>query len=86
MQMALLFFLRNEKSATEVITTFDKFFLFSGLKINNAKCKIAGIALKKGFKMALCGMDCFDLTEDIIKILQEFGQDWTRERFLETYC
>ena len=32
------FFLRNEKSATEVIKTFDKFSLFSGLKINNAKC------------------------------------------------
>ena len=34
------FFLRNEKSATEVIKMFDKYSLFSGLKINNAKCKI----------------------------------------------
>ena len=41
------FFLRNEKSATEVIKTFDKFSLFSGLKINNAKCEIAGIVAKK---------------------------------------
>ena len=32
------FFLGNEKSATEVIKTFDKFSLFSGFKINNAKC------------------------------------------------
>ena len=63
------FFLRNEKSATEVIKTFDKFSLFSGLKINNAKCEIAGIGVKKGVKMALCGMDCIDLTEDVIKIL-----------------
>ena len=62
------FFLRNKKSATEVIKTFDK-FSFSGLKINNAKCKIAGIDVKKGVKKALCGMDFIDLTEDIIKIL-----------------
>ena len=40
-------FLRNEKSATEVIKTFDKFSLFSGLKINNAKCEIADIGAKK---------------------------------------
>ena len=46
------FFLRDEKLATEVIKTFDKFSFFSGLKINNAKCKIAGIGVKKGVKMA----------------------------------
>ena len=63
------FFLRNKKSATEVIKAFDKFSLFSGLKINNAKCEIAGIGVKKRVKMALCGMDCIDLTEDVIKIL-----------------
>ena len=62
------FFIRNEKSATEVIKTFDKFSLFSELKINNATCEIAGIGVKKGFKMALCGMDCIDLTKDVIKI------------------
>ena len=50
------FFLRNEKSAIEVIKTFDKFSLFSGLKINNAKYEIAGTDVKKGVKMALCGM------------------------------
>ena len=64
-----IFFLRNEKSATEVIKTVGKFSLFSGLKINNAKCEIAGTGVKKGVKMALCGMDCIDLTEDVIKIL-----------------
>ena len=41
------FFLRNEKSATEVIKTFDKFSIFSGLKINNEKYEIAGIGIKK---------------------------------------
>ena len=63
------YFLRNEKSATEVIKTFEKFPLYSGLKINNAKCKIAGTGFKNWVKMALCGMECIDLTSDIIKIL-----------------
>ena len=62
-------FLRNEKSATEVIRTFEKFSLYSGLKINNAKCETADIGIKKGIKMELCGMECIDLTSDIIKIL-----------------
>ena len=63
------FFPRNEKSATEVIKTFDKFSHFSGLKIVNAKCEIASIGVKKRVKMAFCGMDCTDLTKDVIKIL-----------------
>ena len=62
-------FLRNEKLAIEVIKTFDTFSLLSGVKINNAKCEISGTGVKKGVKMALCGMDCIDLTEDVIKIL-----------------
>ena len=64
-----MLFLRNEKSATEVIKTFKKSSLYSGLKINNAKFEIAGIGVKKGVKIALCGIECIDLTSDIIKIL-----------------
>ena len=37
-----------------------------GLKISNAKRETAGIEVKKGFKMALCGMECTDLTSDVI--------------------
>ena len=37
---------------------FDK---FSGLKMNNAKCEIAGIGVKYGFNVALCGMEYIDL-------------------------
>ena len=73
------FFLRNEKSATEMMKTFDKFSLFSGLNIN-AKREIAGIGVKKGVKMALCGMDCIDLTEDVIKI---FGIYFSYNKKLE---
>ena len=42
------FFLRNEKSATEVIKTFDKFSLFSERKIDNAKLRMSAICVKKG--------------------------------------
>ena len=42
------FFPSNEKLAIEVMKTFDKFSLFSGLKINNAKCENAGISVQKG--------------------------------------
>ena len=51
---------------------FDKFCLFSGLKINHAECEIAGIGVKKGVKMALCGIKWIDLTDDVIKILGIF--------------
>ena len=47
----------------------DKFSLFSGLKINNAKCEIAGIGVKNGNKMSLCGMKCIELTDGVIKVL-----------------
>ena len=66
MQMTIPFFL---KSATELIKMFDNFFLFSGLKINNTKCEVAGIGVRKGVKMALCGMECVSLTKDVITIL-----------------
>ena len=39
------FFPRNEKLETEVIKTFNIFYLFPGLKINNAKCEIASIGI-----------------------------------------
>ena len=48
---------------------FDKFSLFSGLKTNNARCEVAGIGVRKGVKMALYGMECIDLTEDVITVL-----------------
>ena len=62
------FFVRNEKPATEVMKTFDKFSLLSGLKINNAKREIAGIGVKKRVTIALCGTEGIDLTDDVIKI------------------
>ena len=45
------------------------FIFFSGLKINNAKCEVAGIGVKNGVKMGLCGVELIDLMDDVIKIL-----------------
>ena len=68
-QITLLFFSRHEKSATKIIKTFDKFSLSSGLEINNTKCEIDGIGVKKVVTMALCGIECISLTDDVLKIL-----------------
>ena len=73
-------FLRNKKSATEVIKTFDNFSFFSGFKINNEMCETAGSCAKKKFKIALCGIDYIDLTDDVIKIL---GIYFSHKRKLE---
>ena len=64
------FFLRNKKSAVELINIFDTFFLFTGLNINKEKCEIAGLGVKKASKVAAhCGMEYIDLKEDTKKIL-----------------
>ena len=63
------FFIKNINSATKIIKTFDYFSLFSGLKINKTKWEIAGIAVLKGVKLALCGMKCVNLNNVVIKIL-----------------
>ena len=48
---------------------FDKILLLFGLKPNKGKCEIAGIGVLKGVSLALCGMDCIDLTKKTMKIL-----------------
>ena len=63
------FFLKNEESVREIMHKLDEFSIFSGLKPNRSKCEIAGIGCLKGVHMALCGMDCIDLTKKSIKIL-----------------
>ena len=48
------------------MNALDKFSLASGSKPNEAKCEIAGIGILKGVLLALCGMDCIDLTKKTI--------------------
>ena len=47
---------------------FDKFSLLTGLKPDKTKCEIAGIGALKGVSLALCGMDCVELTENTMEM------------------
>ena len=51
------------------MNVFDTFSIYSGLKPNKLKCKIAGIGVLKEASMELCGMECIDLTNNSKKIL-----------------
>ena len=51
------------------MNVFDTFSIYSGLKPNKSKCKIAGISALKGVSLELCGMECIDLTKNSVKIL-----------------
>ena len=53
---------------------------FSGLKPNKSNCEIAGIGVPKEIQMALCGMECVDLKNNLIKIL---GIHCSQNRSLE---
>ena len=54
-------FLKNTKYVIEAFKIVDKFSFFPGLKSNKVKCKVAGISVKKGVKVALCGLKNIDL-------------------------
>ena len=45
------------------MNAFDKISLVCGLKPSEAKCEIAGIGVLKGVSLAICDMDCVDLTQ-----------------------
>ena len=57
------YFLSDEDSVIEVMKAVHKFSLVSCLKPNEVKCVIAGIGVLKGVSLALCGMDCIELTK-----------------------
>ena len=67
MLMIELVLFKKINSATEIIKAFDYISLFSGLKINTAKCKITRIGVLKGIILALCGMECVNPNDDVIK-------------------
>ena len=64
------FFLSDEDSVIEAVNVFHKFSLVSGLKPNEAKREIGVISVLKGVSLALCSMDCIDLTKKTIKTLR----------------
>ena len=42
---------------------FYNVLILSGLKPNNSKCSVAGIRTLKGASLALCGIDCINLSK-----------------------
>ena len=48
--------------------TVDIFSIFSGLKPNKSKCKVAGLGALKRVKVAFCGMECTDLMFNQLKL------------------
>ena len=45
------------------MNAFDRFFILSGLKPTKEKCEIIGIGALKGVSLAVCLIDCIDLTK-----------------------
>ena len=63
------FFLKDKESVKKVMSVFDTFSVYSGLKPNKSKCEIAGIDVLKWVSIKLCGKECIDLTKNSVKIL-----------------
>ena len=55
------FFFKNRKSVIEAFKILKEFSFFSGVKPSKEKCEVAGIGVKKGAKVTLCGMKNIDL-------------------------
>ena len=66
----LRFFERDYRNRLEILKFFDKFSKVSGLKLNKSKCEIAGIGPLKGVRLALCSMQCINLNDQTVKILE----------------
>ena len=63
------FFLKDRNSTIELINELNIFSNISGLKPNKTKSEIAGICVRNGFQVALCGMKSFNLNNETVKIL-----------------
>ena len=46
---------------------FNTFQIFSRLKTTKTKCEISGIGVMNGVQVALCGMKCVNLNNEIVK-------------------
>ena len=63
------FFLNDLLPVKNLIDTFKVYSLFSGLKANLSKCKIAGLGSLKVVLEAVCDLNSINLTTDTIKIV-----------------
>ena len=69
MLMTQHFFLKDKESLIGVLKIFDIYSSFSGFKPNKSKCEVAGIGALKRVNIALCGVKCFGLKLNTVKIL-----------------
>ena len=51
------------------MNVFDILSIYFGLKPKKSKCETAGINVLKGVSLELCGMECIDLTKNLVKVL-----------------
>ena len=63
------FFVQDINSVKIILNIFDYFSVFSGFKLNKAKCEICGIGSLKGDNTALCNIKNVNLLNDTIKVL-----------------
>ena len=66
------FFLKDKNSTKKLENTTNYFSSITGLKPNLSKCEVAGTGALNGVKVAICGIQCTDLTKVAIKILGVF--------------
>ena len=69
MLMIQHFFVGDLNSINIIFATFVKFSIFSGMKINQSKCELAGIGVKRSVLTALCGVKNILLINDSIRVL-----------------
>ena len=63
------FFVSDLESVNIIFATFDEFSLFSGMKVNQGKCELAGIGVKRSVLTALSGVKNVCLDRESIRIL-----------------
>ena len=66
------FFLKDGQFIKNLVEVFNTFSLFSRLKPNLTKCEIVEIRALKGVQVAVCGIKCIELCNEVIKILGTF--------------
>lgn len=63
------FFVADIDSVKIIFNTFDSFSIYSGMKINQAKCELAGIGVKRSVFTALRGVKNIRLVDVAIRVL-----------------
>ena len=63
------FFIADIDSVKIIFDTFDNFSMFSGMRVNQSKCELTGIGVKKNELTALAGVANVSLMNNSIRVL-----------------